>query len=267
MDTLTHFLERLWDHWYWLLGLLLMIEPLADYWLEGFRGWANKYMARRTRSLVAITISVLSLLIASFLAFGDEYKARQIDELKINGTASQPGYIQQLQKANDLAKSQSDRVSGFGGYDDQIAQLRGLLGKTGADLTFLQRNKPQVVVQTKEVPVVIPSGAIQMTQEQKDRVKVIRIGLADFLAEGEGISNELTDDNVAKEEARANEWLGRLQTYLKNNLDESYVTRLNNNSDAPSTIRTGIQQRTQNLWQGLRFRLVRINQFIAELSR
>jgi hypothetical protein len=26
------FIDRIWDHWYYLLGVLLMIEPLVDYY-------------------------------------------------------------------------------------------------------------------------------------------------------------------------------------------------------------------------------------------
>lgn len=83
LDAAGAFGGRLFDHWIWLMGILLMIEPLIDYHLEGFRDWADKYVSRRVRTRTAITISVLSAFLATFLAFDDEYKARHTAETQL----------------------------------------------------------------------------------------------------------------------------------------------------------------------------------------
>jgi hypothetical protein len=70
MPVFLHFLDRLQDHHLWLL---FMIEPALDYNVEQYKEWADKYVSRRVRARVAITLSVAALFCAGFLAFRDEY--------------------------------------------------------------------------------------------------------------------------------------------------------------------------------------------------
>ena len=269
--SITAFLVRLWDHWYFLMGALLMIEPLVDYYVEGFRAWADHYVARKTRTRVAITLSIFAVLAGCFLAFRDEYNARLAAEAEISGTPSKPGYRPRADAAEQQSRTLHAEIGGPGGYKDQIAALQKQLGKTGDDLTFLQRQKPQVIVQTKEIPVVIPSGAVQMTPEEKTRIQKIRVGLSSLLNEGIQLSGKAITKGNPDPSSEANSWLGKTTEYLRANLDESYVTRLNDSSDIPYVTPSGPNVNGDvgrtNLWVGLHFRIVRLNQFITELSR
>lgn len=75
MNVYGQFLYRLQDHYLWLLGLLFMIEPALDYWIESYRTWADTYVSRRLRTRAAITISIVAAFIACFLAFRDQFEA------------------------------------------------------------------------------------------------------------------------------------------------------------------------------------------------
>lgn len=55
--------------------MLLMAEPIVDYYWSGYQSWADKYVSRKVRTSVAIGISVLALLWSGFLAFNDQYDA------------------------------------------------------------------------------------------------------------------------------------------------------------------------------------------------
>lgn len=271
MDALFAFASSLWDHWYALIGVLLMVEPLLDYYFDGFRDWADKYISRKSRTRIAITISVMSVIICCFLAFVDQYRSARVSGIALNGTGTKPGYVAQLQVARGRIAQQDADINGHDGYKQQIAGLEHNVGKAQDEVTFLQNEKPQVVVQTKEVPVVIPSGATLMTPEQEEHAKRLRIALATFISEGTPFLSTSVAKGDASPEKAANEWYGRLVQYLDDNLDHSYVVRLDDNSDIPSVFPTGTDVDLSNgkkeLWTGVHNRIYRLNEFIRELSK
>src|SRR5665213_3215242 len=79
MSVIATFIGRVGDHWILLLGIMLMIEPLLDYYWAGYRDWADRYIRRETRTWIFITLSVLAIFIANFLAFEDEFNSHQRD--------------------------------------------------------------------------------------------------------------------------------------------------------------------------------------------
>jgi hypothetical protein len=77
------FFIRLLDHYLWLLGLLLMVEPLFDYHIERYRDWAVRYVSRKLRTRTALCLSILTAFVACFLAFRDEYQAAETAQSQI----------------------------------------------------------------------------------------------------------------------------------------------------------------------------------------
>src|ERR1700730_16819610 len=77
MAAFEQFFIRLRDHYLWLLGLLLMVEPLLDYHIERYRDWAVRYVSRKSRTRAALCLSILTAFVACFLAFRDEYYAAE----------------------------------------------------------------------------------------------------------------------------------------------------------------------------------------------
>jgi len=66
------------------MGLLLMVEPLLDYYWDSYRGWADRVISRAWRTRLAITLSVLAGFIACFLAFQDQFHETQTALSKFN---------------------------------------------------------------------------------------------------------------------------------------------------------------------------------------
>ena len=108
----------------------------------------------------------------------------------------------------------------------------------------------------------------KLTPEEKERVKGIRIKLSEFLREGTLLSISAYTDK-SPNAAPADNWAYRLNTYLSTNLDESYVTRVNDTSDAHDETPSGVTLNTaqKNLWFGIHVRLLKIREIITELSR
>ena len=77
LSIFLHFLDRLQDHYLWLLGLLFMIEPFLDYHIERYRELANQIISHRLRTRIAISLSIATVFVACFLAFRDEYISSQ----------------------------------------------------------------------------------------------------------------------------------------------------------------------------------------------
>ena len=129
MAILLHFLDRLQDHYLWLLGLLLMIEPVLDYNIERYRDFVDQFVSRRARTRGAITLSILAALVACFLAFRDEYDATvqakaqtataigERDEARRQLAATAPGAQQQT-----IEKLESELES----TRSQLASVRDL---------------------------------------------------------------------------------------------------------------------------------------------
>ena len=73
MEVFGAFVSHISDHWLFLMGVLLMVEPLLDYNIARYKDWADKYISRGRRTIISLTVSLFCLVIACFLAFQDEY--------------------------------------------------------------------------------------------------------------------------------------------------------------------------------------------------
>ncbi len=109
---------RLLDHFWWLLGVVFMVEPWLDAHIERYHNWAETYISRQLRARLAWTISIVFLFIAGAWAFSDEYWNHQGDLHALYLAQSDARTHQQ--RADDLDKS----IHGKGGFEDQIQELR-----------------------------------------------------------------------------------------------------------------------------------------------
>lgn len=73
--VLGQFVDRLQDHWVWLMGLWFMVEPAADSLFDGYRAWADHYISRRVRSRASWGVAISTAFVACFLAFHDQFNA------------------------------------------------------------------------------------------------------------------------------------------------------------------------------------------------
>jgi hypothetical protein len=117
--ALIQFGSRLWDHWLLLMGVMLMIEPVLDYWWEGYKNWADKYVPRKARARIAISLSVAAAMAASFLAFSDEFSA--YNHAQISKDRSK--YVSQLQKFYAQGNALFEELAQRTVTDDQIDDI------------------------------------------------------------------------------------------------------------------------------------------------
>jgi hypothetical protein len=61
------------NFWWFLTSGPLVVEPMLDYLIDGYEDWANQYISRQKRRQLAYGLSLLGIVVASFLAFKDIY--------------------------------------------------------------------------------------------------------------------------------------------------------------------------------------------------
>ena len=98
--------------------------------------------------------------------------------------------------------------------------------------------------------------------------KKVRIALAAFLTEGQTLMQRCTNGETPIPTNDANAWAARAEAYMRENLDESFVARFRDASDAPPTMVSApnMTAEHQNLWAGIRNRTFRLQQFVKEFS-
>ena len=74
MGVFFVFLSYLWSNlWWFLTSGPLVVEPMLDYLIDGYEEWANQLISRQKRRQIAYGLSLLGIVLASFLAFKDVY--------------------------------------------------------------------------------------------------------------------------------------------------------------------------------------------------
>jgi hypothetical protein len=128
------FFERLQDHAIWLLGLVLMVEPILDSLWGGYRKWADSYLPTRARQSIAWAIIVCCVVVASFLSFRDQFNIAKEAEIRVqtlNGELAETRrQFANVQSVKTNEQNQRDDVKkGLQGFYEQGTELfkEGLL--------------------------------------------------------------------------------------------------------------------------------------------
>jgi hypothetical protein len=144
MAAFAQFFSLLQNHYLWLLGLLLMIEPLLDYHIKTYREWADGYISRALRTRVAWITSVFMAFVACFLAFRDQFDAYQQAQTALNIAKGERDEARRqlsdlsLRRSADTANRQKklDRLSSL--INDAMAIQQAFLQNNDADLIAKQ---------------------------------------------------------------------------------------------------------------------------------
>jgi hypothetical protein len=95
----------------------------------------------------------------------------------------------------------------------------------------------------------------------------LRNQLAVFLAEGQRFMGRCQTEDGTLLEAEANEWNAGVIAFLRLNFDEGHIALFQSGAGLlPLTVPTK-SEAYLNLWRGLRIRVVRLEQFLAETKR
>jgi hypothetical protein len=102
----------------------------------------------------------------------------------------------------------------------------------------------------------------------KDNRKNLRNYLAEFHHEGQSLMTRCIDKD-SQPQIDSDNWAKKVETFLINNLDTSYVTRFRDDSNTTPMMPGGMTFGSPNLglYRGLRVRVTRLNEFIKELSK
>lgn len=109
--------------------------------------------------------------------------------------------------------------------------------------------------------------ALKAQIEQLNNRKSKRVGLARLLDAGQVLMSRCLDQ-LSSPQVDADSWAASVETFLKSYLDDSYVTRFRDGSNITQSLPNGMTftSPNYNLWSGLRVRVIRLSEFIKELS-
>jgi hypothetical protein len=145
-NVILNFTDGLFDHWWWLIGIVFMVEPLLDAHIAGYRAWADKYISREKRSKIFWSISLACLFMACFMAYRDEYLVAADAETRAK---------------NELAEIEG--ADGKGGLKKQNSELNSQLTQTQEALAKAKAEKP------REIYKVLPAPPVTVSIERPHR--------------------------------------------------------------------------------------------------
>jgi len=101
-----------------------------------------------------------------------------------------------------------------------------------------------------------------LTNRKKERVALARL-----YSDGQILMNRCLNKDTEPPNSDANVWASNVEQFIIKNFDESYVARFRDGSNIlPMHPAAGLPQDHVNLWAGLRIRVIRLNEFIKEMS-
>ena len=77
-----------------------MVEPLLDYYIAAYRGWAHRYISRAFRTRLAWTISICAVFVACFLAFQDQFNAYEQAKIDLHKAEGERDEARRQRDAN-----------------------------------------------------------------------------------------------------------------------------------------------------------------------
>jgi hypothetical protein len=203
-DILLQFAYRLQDHYLWLLGILLMIEPMLEYHVKSYRERADKLLSGDTRRRIAWALSFMCVFVACFLAFRDEYNSKlnvvsslgSVTKERDKALGESVDALKQLRDAqNELATAKNDAVTA----KNNLEQLKRIEDSHKDRSSLIKR------LQT----IYATASSIQVT------IKLLTV----------------TDAQIDQAEIDANKWLNDSSVWIESNMGKAAVAKFQNNSD------------------------------------
>lgn len=144
-----------------------------------------------------------------------------------------------------------------------LAIALALLGFWIFEASFKLQGKTLVTLSDLQAAV----GRLALEVKGNTDKRRIREQLGIFILQGKVIQNKCHDESKPAPNEEAGDWVERIQKYLADHLELSYVARFNNHAGVPMGAVDIASNEHRNLWGGIRFRLHRLDEFIVECSR
>ncbi len=98
----------------------------------------------------------------------------------------------------------------------------------------------------------------------QSRSQTVREGLGSLIGEGRAIQLRCAEESSPVPEQEANEWASKAETFLRDHLGDSYVSRFRSHAGLPMSATTISSNPHRQLWGNIHFRLARLEQFSEE---
>jgi hypothetical protein len=100
-----------------------------------------------------------------------------------------------------------------------------------------------------------------------DNRKRARISLGEFISQGNTIMSRCLVERSGAPNNDANVWAEKVECFLGTSLDQSYIARFRDTSNALDVRPVGkFSEETIQLWSALRIRITHLSEFIKEMS-
>lgn len=96
--------------------------------------------------------------------------------------------------------------------------------------------------------------------------RAIRVALGKFLGEGQSLMSRCGDEQIDPPSTEADRWAAEAESFLSENLDNSYIARFRSGSGLPLAANSIASLPHRKLWGGLHLRVARLQEFIKEQS-
>jgi hypothetical protein len=94
----------------------------------------------------------------------------------------------------------------------------------------------------------------------------VREALGSFLEEGRQLMIRCANETIPPPTADAEAWAQRVETYLHQNLDDSYIGRFRTGAGLPLAANSIQSIPHRNLWSGINIRISRLAEYIKEIG-
>lgn len=108
-------------------------------------------------------------------------------------------------------------------------------------------------------------AALKSGLDSKIQRQQLRESLGRFLIEGRELQEKCSFQNREPPNAEADAWAEKVENFLQEKLDYGHIARFRDGSDLPVGANSIVSTPHRQLWGGLRVRLARLSQFIAEI--
>ncbi|MFC2022389.1 hypothetical protein ACFLTR_04195 [Chloroflexota bacterium] len=100
----------------------------------------------------------------------------------------------------------------------------------------------------------------------KDKKRETREKLGEFMVEGQELKAKCGNEKEPPPNDEADEWADKVEHYLADELDDSFISRFRNSAGVPMAANSISSIPHRNLWSGIRIRLYQLEKFIEQLG-
>ena len=101
--------------------------------------------------------------------------------------------------------------------------------------------------------------------DDKAKKRETREKLGEFLEQGQTLKRKCANEKDPPPDEEADTWASEVESYLSDELDDSYISRFRSSAGVPLTANSISSIPHRNLWAGIHTRLYQLEKFIEQL--